>query len=1417
MKSSLKNNIADISINGNSLKTKNNHSPFSRLISLWPFKKNKESDFYNICEHLPEPIFILSDIVGGRIVYHNKAWEREMGKYTRHITQSPLSMIHPDYREIVEKQNTKRLNGYHDNLEYQIKIILPNKEHIWADIHSSVVKFKGKYRTLVIAKDISNERIRKETLINNENTYRAMFSDSQVINLILDEEDGWILDANKSAQEFFKYPIDELVDMCITDLIDTHSKINFVKLKSSNKLQNIQHKLKDGSIRNTESSISIIKLKSKTVLLYSVRDITIQKSIERALVESEAKYKAIVDNNYDGIYIYRDNNILFANKRIFELSGYSPEVFAQGSFWDIIHPEDRPRIMEYAKARAEGKSTLNSYNGRVICNGGEIKECEFSVTTIKYFDEYAVLGVVRDISHRIKSEKKLIASNQKYKELTFNSPVGIFTTDKSGICNFANPKWLELLNKNEKEVLNHHWTEAICSENRSPIKAQWLLSNNVTSTFYCEYKIDSNQSPEKWVYGSIIQLKDNNNAVKGYIGTKIDISEKIAADRKLRESERFLSTLVGNLNGLVYRCLIDENWTMLYVSDGIQKLTGYTKEEVVLNKIISYNDIIHPDDRDRVNDSIDWHTRLNEVFTLGYRIVCKNKQVKHVWEQGICVLNEKGEQYLEGIVTDISEQKAAEEKLIKSEEKFRYITENSIDIVWQVDKKLLFKYLSPSIERILGYAPTDWLGTRVSHYMHWSDFVQLAKIALYTLQNPDTNPIFKIETSLISKNKQEIPLYIEGKVFYDNKQNVIGLHGTARDVSERNKLDKALRENVALYKAIFGNTGTATCIINKKGKIILANKKFEELCACQSKNISTNKCLSDFIPNFNTDEYLITSSQSQQKEVIFKDKLDQKKPVIINVQIIKESNNYVVSLLDITKRKHVEHQLQKLNEELETRVQVRTNQLSIANNSKSEFLANMSHEIRTPLNAILGFAELLSKKITNPIKLKYLQSILVSGKNLLSLINDTLDLSKIEAGKLDLFYSSSNINSIFNQIEQLFKLKITKKGLLFKIHIENNLPKNNYTFELDENRLKQVLINLVNNAIKFTLIGSINIKAIINPLDDAESIEDYAQIKILVSDTGIGISEEFKNKIFDPFTQESNSYHNNYGGTGLGLSISLKIIQLMNGSISVDSEVGKGSTFTITLQKVQISNVEKSKTEKQSTSSYLDSVSFNKATILVVDDIPLNREYLINVLSEYNFTILEAKNGEDALKVIKDNKIDLIITDLKMPIKDGFSLRKDLRDSPKYRNIPIIASTALANKKSIAKINEHHFSSYILKPYTIKDIIEELIKFLPHEYLKFNNNEASAKEDFPESLSDQIKKQITRKAVPIWKKIEKRQSHSEVVKFSGVITKIGQKYKEPFLIYLGEKLIICMDNFDVVQVIHLLNLFKQLLEKHEIK
>ena len=496
--------------------------------------------------------------------------------------------------------------------------------------------------------------------------------------------------------------------------------------------------------------------------------------------------------------------------------------------------------------------------------------------------------------------------------------------------------------------------------------------------------------------------------------------------------------------------------------------------------------------------------------------------------------------------------------------------------------------------------------------------------------------------------------------------------------------------------------------------------------------------------------------------------------------------------------------IQKLNIELEKAKNIAENVAK----QRSEFLANMSHEIRTPMNSVIGFTEILEKEIKNPLHKEYLDSIKKGGNSLLRIINDILDLSKIEAGKLEVKNESLNPKNIFLEIESIFHAKIISKNINFIVDIDKTIPK---FIIIDGVRIRQILFNLIGNAIKFTEKGHIKLKVENIYKDDIKSKIDLI---FSIEDTGIGIDEKNLENIFNAFEQANNQNIAKYGGTGLGLAICTKLVHMMNGEIKVKSEKNKGSTFTVILRDIPISSMED---EIVSQKLLASNIVFEKAQILVVDDIEENRKLVEASLKDFDIDLIMAQNGQEALDKLRNINVDLILMDLRMPVMDGYESTHIIKSNKKLKHIPIIALTASVMGKDLEKVSSFGFDGYLRKPVILDDLIEELSKYLKYNFI---NEKIVLSDDNMTIDSEKLKivlDKLSNELKEEWKSIKDGGDFSLIESFAQKLNDLSIEEDIYLLKDYAKELIKDINAFDIEKVDYLMNTYLELIDKLKAK
>lgn len=597
---------------------------------------------------------------------------------------------------------------------------------------------------------------------------------------------------------------------------------------------------------------------------------------------------------------------------------------------------------------------------------------------------------------------------------------------------------------------------------------------------------------------------------------------------------------------------------------------------------------------------------------------------------------------------------------------------------------------------------------------------------------------------------------------------------------------KLLRETQARqeaqdhYKLLLESLPSQVMVVNLDGKIESVNKQVLEDYQCSEHHLVGQPFVNLLHEprSFSFFSNMIEEDGIEQLTIEFKWQ-NQIHAMMLSMLPIRFNNKpaLLTLVVDITSRVTMERMI------IDAR-----NAAIEANNAKSSFLANMSHEIRTPMNAIVGFSQLLSATVEDTKAQSYLKTIRSAGNSLLMLINDILDLSKVEAGKLQLQIKTTDVAALLEEVIQIFEIDTNDKSIKLYLHIDANIP----NLKLDEARLRQVLFNLVGNAVKFTHHGKVELNVELECCDG-----DRANLKIAVSDTGVGISPQAQKTIFDSFTQANEHQDTHAGGTGLGLAISKRLVELMGGELTVSSELNLGSTFAFTLPNL-ITVAKEVRKEKQLGN---DRIQFMGQRILVADDVEDNRALLNQWLPMLGLVVETVSDGQEAIDAIQDREFDLVLLDLKMADVNGYEAARVITDSKPQ--LPIVAVSASLNNH---QMDHRHFVGYLSKPILQNDLVDELKKHLAFNVLTTDND--VLKTDLtPLLLSHQIVSALTYNYELRAKKVLEKNNLNEIKALADDLSRSANQLQCPELISFCERLSAAVDCFDVIEIKNLMESF----------
>ncbi len=568
-----------------------------------------------------------------------------------------------------------------------------------------------------------------------------------------------------------------------------------------------------------------------------------------------------------------------------------------------------------------------------------------------------------------------------------------------------------------------------------------------------------------------------------------------------------------------------------------------------------------------------------------------------------------------------------------------------------------------------------------------------------------SEPIINKEVVQEQKNGKKRYCLISKLPLKDNHGKVIGMVGITNDISTRKKAELALEEKSHRLDAIIKGTNIGTWEWDILSEKVLVNERYAEIIGHEINEILnfsprewTSLChLDDYLHREHLlDKHFKKKSAFYQCELRLRHKNGkwiwiQERGKVFTWTKQGDPATMYGTLQDISRQKETEKQLQEAKEGAEH-----------ANLAKSEFLANMSHEIRTPLNGVIGFTDLLMKTPLTDTQLQYMKTVYQSAHSLLDLINDILDFSKIEAGKMDLSIEKSDIFELGTQVADITKYQAHSKGLELLVNLSPSLPRFIYA---DDVRLRQILVNLLTNAIKFTDKGEVELK--VELLDKGSSMDNSHLFRFSVKDTGIGIPIDKQQKIFDAFSQEDASTTRKFGGTGLGLTISNKLLGLMGSKLELESKPGKGSKFYFNIHL---------KTETGEEEGWPETPTIKH--VLVVDDNKTNRDLVREIFQSKGITCSLAEHGMSALILLEMEAIDLVLMDLRMPFLDGLEVTEKIRKlkNKEKASVPVVllsssSDDALDRKKMEDLIIPHR----LIKPIKIHQMAQALRKITSQE------------------------------------------------------------------------------------------------------
>lgn len=771
------------------------------------------------------------------------------------------------------------------------------------------------------------------------------------------------------------------------------------------------------------------------------------------------------------------------------------------------------------------------------------------------------------------------------------------------------------------------------------------------------------------------------------------IEGRLALEDRLTQ-EHLLALVASRVNTAVI--ISGPEDVIEWVNQGFTELTGYSFEEAVGKKPeFLRGEGTDPESAKRIDEKKSKLTAFHDTI-LNYK-----KDGTPIWMQmhvtPLLDENGKPERFI-AIQEDISEIKKTESELRRSRELLKTAQRQAKIGSWEWKDKSPVVYGSDEMMRMLGLEDgrsEDIIGKgkpvslqQIWGRVHPGDLSVVKKSIQNGLRR---NSPFEIDFRIVIHGAVKY-VYLTGQAVSLRNDRTEMLVGTIQDITERKRIENEMRIAEKQYRSLFEHSQHMICIHDLQGTIMSINPAGAHAVGYEPEEV-IGKSIEGFFwlnKKEDFDKYMHAIHHNGQAQGLMRLVLRDGSTTywLYNNILLAglEGNPYVLSSnVEITGRYEMEKELRRAKKLAEEALVM-----------KDRFVANISHELRTPMNAIIGFSDLLLKTKLNDEQREYLQAIHIAGDNLTSMINDILDLAKIEAGKIEFEAKPFSVRNVMSNTHRLLSQNATQSGLSFEWKCDEKVP----VYVLgDELRLTQILINLVGNAVKFTEKGFVHFTCNVKSETD-ESLD----LEFVVEDSGIGIAPEKLNVIFDPFIQGSAESTRKFGGTGLGLSIVRDLAELQGGTVQVKSAEGIGSAFTVVLPVKKVSMEVISQVEQA-----LEPISSpGNVHILLVEDQPLNQQLAKKLISDFGFTAEVAFNGKAAVELLRSETFDIVLMDLQMPEMDGYDATKIIREKLQL-DIPIIALTAHSSAGEREKCLALGMNDYLVKPFRAQELYFKIV------------------------------------------------------------------------------------------------------------
>ena len=1038
----------------------------------------------------------------------------------------------------------------------------------------------------------------------------------------------------------------------------------------------------------------------------TIVDISERKIAEDALLK-EKQLSEMVINNLPGIfYLYNeDETIVKWNKNFETVTGYNESEISKMKPIDFYDDDFKDKI----EKRIKNLFKKDAPGIEIELFTKDKRKVPFYINShcLEYKGKKRLLGMGLDLSDIKKAEEKLKIANHRYEIISEATNDAVFEVNLITGESWNNKKFIDLLGFGSAEFngVNNSviWRSRLHPDDRERVIAKmdqtYVSSNNFWSDEFRFLKVDGNYGI---FYDRGIVTRDETGKAIRLNGAMIEITELKKIQELLVSSEEKYKSLIEQASDAIFTNDVVGN--LLDVNESACLMLGYTKEELCSKNI---SDLYTKEELLRKP------IMYKELLSGEQTILERNMRHKN---GSLIAVEITAKMIVDGrivaFVRDVSERKRINDEFKKVNKKMEAILGAIPDLLFEVDVNgKIYNYHSRR---------NDLLAMPASHFLgkNFSDVLPLiaSNVCLEAIKEAHEKGFSsgKQYTLELDNGMHWFELSIAPMV--ESADHEIHFICLCRDITTAKEFDNSLFKSEERYRGLLNNLDAAIVVHALDTSILVSNNKAAELLGLSDDQMKGVKSFDPSWNFLNEDKSVMELKNFPVMQIIntkqplknftvgvvrptFKDLIWILVNGYPNLDEEGNINEIVVSFLDITEQKVMEMELLKSKELAES-----------ASRAKTDFLANMSHEIRTPLNGIIGFTHLLMKSNLKKNQAEYMTTVNESAISLMEIVNNVLDFSKIESGKLELEIEKVNLHKLTSQIINLFSFQAIQKGIDLALNIDNNVPQ----FILaDSVRLKQVLVNLLSNAIKFTDFGQIRMD-----ITEIQSTEkNHTTLKFSVKDTGVGIKSVNNEKIFQSFVQEDNSTNRKFGGTGLGLAISNQLLALMDSKLHLISSYGDGSDFYFVIKFKKVKNTKDpdlllALTINEDVITPAHTLSNNK--VLIVEDNKINMLLAKTLVKRIitNCIVFEAKDGNEAVEIYKKEKPDVILMDIQMPNKNGYEATNEIRQLNDSDKIPIIAITAGIMVGDKEKCFEAGMNDYLPKPIIQVDLEQILLKWL---------------------------------------------------------------------------------------------------------